>query len=228
LSTEDGQPIPPLQQFAARAVRGTLGRGTDVDACVALVGQVDHLLEQAAQHLPQGGARLACRAGCNFCCYLQVRVLPHEAIALFRYLQSRMAPATADRVRMKLTQYAQSPDGSGRAVARRACAFLIEGECSAYEVRPSACAAYHSVSKQRCEQSFHDPSLPSGTVALEALMVVALALEEGVAAALQTQGLSHTPIELHTAVAALLANPALIARWRAGRPLLKPSSTGAI
>jgi hypothetical protein len=232
LSTEDGQPIrpdvPPVQQFAARAVRDTVGRSTDVDACVALVGQVDHLLEQAAQHLPQGSAHLACRAGCNFCCHLQVRVLPHEAIALFRYLQSRMAPATADRVRMKIREYAQSPQPSGHATARRACAFLIEGECSAYEVRPSACAAYHSVSKQRCEQSFHDPSLPSGTVALEALMVVALALEEGVNVALQTQGLSHTPIELHTAVAALLANPALIARWRAGRALLKSPPTGAL
>jgi Fe-S-cluster containining protein len=221
LSTEDGQPIPPVQQFAARAVRGTLGRGTDVDTCVALVGQIDRLLEQAAQHLPQGSASLACRAGCNFCCHLQVRVLPHEAIALFRYLQSQMAPITAERVRRKISEYAQSPQLSRHAEARRACAFLIDGQCSAYEVRPSACAAYHSVSRQRCEQSFHDPSLSSGTVALEALMVVALALEEGVNAALQTQGLSHIQIELHTALAALLANPALIARWRAGRPLLK-------
>ena len=227
MSTEDGQPTPPLQQFAARAVRGTLGRSTDVDACVALVGQVDHLLEQAAQHLPEGGAHLACRAGCNFCCHLQVRVLPHEAIALFRYLQSRMAPATADRVRMKIREYAHTPDLARHAGARRACAFLVEGECSAYAVRPSACAAYHSVSRPRCEQSFHDPSLPSGTVALEALMVVALALEEGVSAGLHTQGLSHAPLELHTAVAALLANPALIARWRAGRALLKSPPTGA-
>lgn len=232
MSTEDGQPIPahipPAQQFAARAVRGTLGRSTDVDACIALVGQVDHLLEQAAQQLPQAGAHLACRAGCNFCCHLQVRVLPHEAIALFRHLQARMAPDRADRVRMKIRQYAQSGEASGDAVARRPCAFLIDGECSAYEVRPSACAAYHSVSRQRCEQSFHDPSLASGTVALEALMVVALALEEGVNVALQAQGLSHTPIELHRAVAALLANPALIARWRAGRALLKSTPTGAL
>jgi Fe-S-cluster containining protein len=231
LSTEDAQPIapdlPPVQQFAARAVRGTLGRSTDVDACVALVAQVDQLLEQAAQHLPQGAAHLACRAGCNFCCHLQVRVLPHEAIALFRYLQSRMAPARADRVRMKIREYTQTAQLLGEAPTRRACAFLIEGECSAYEVRPGACAAYHSVSKQRCEESFHDPALPSGTVALEALMVVALALEEGVSVALRTQGLSHTPMELHTAVAALLANPALIARWRAGRALLKSAPTGA-
>jgi Fe-S-cluster containining protein len=216
-----------VRQFATRVVRDTLGRSTDVDACVALVGQVDRLLEQAAQHLPQGGAVLACRPGCNFCCHLQVRVLPHEAIALFRHLQSRMAPGTAERVRMKIREYTQAPQPAGHTAARRACAFLIDGECSAYEVRPSACAAYHSVSKQRCEQSFDDPSLPSGTVALEGLMLVALAVEEGVNVALQSEGLSHTPIELHTAVAALLANPALIARWRAGRALLKSVPAGA-
>jgi hypothetical protein len=54
-------------------------------------------------------------------------------------------------------------------------------------------------------------------------MVVAVALEEGVNLALRTEGLSHISGELHTAVAALLADPALIARWRAGRPLLKSS-----
>jgi Fe-S-cluster containining protein len=146
-------------------------------------------------------------------------VLPHEAIALFRYLQSQMPAAIADQVRETLRRYTQpapaapvSPDAR-----RRACAFLIDGECAAYEVRPSACAAYHSLSRERCEESYGDPSLPSGTVALQALQVVAMALEEGVNTALQSEGLSHAPVELHAAVAALLANPALIARWRAGR-----------
>jgi Fe-S-cluster containining protein len=187
-----------------------------VDACVALVGQIDQLLEQAANHLQGGGARLACQAGCNFCCHLRVSVLPHEAIALFRYLQSRMPAPAAEQVRTRLRQYVRTPP-----TAPRACAFLVDGECAAYEVRPGACAAYHSTSRERCEQSFLDPAVPSGTVALQGLMVVALAMEAGVNAAVQAEGLSNMPAELHTAVAALLANPALIARWRAGRPLVK-------
>jgi Fe-S-cluster containining protein len=212
--------IPPVQEVAAQVVGGTLGRSTDVDACVALVRRVDRLLEQAAQHLPEAGAALACRIGCNFCCHLQVRVLPHEAIALFRYLQSQMPADTADRVRAKLKEYTAP---SAAAQARRACAFLVDGECSAYEVRPSACAAYHSLSRQRCEQSFQEPALPAGTVALESLMVVSMALEDAVSLALRTRGLSDVRGELHTAVAALLADPALISRWRTGRPLLKSS-----
>ena len=74
-------------------------------------------------------------------------------------------------------------------------------------------------------ESFQNPSLPAAIEVLRALQVVATALEEGVNAELQTQGLSNVPVELHTAVAALLGNPALIARWRAGRPLTR---TGVI
>jgi hypothetical protein len=214
---EAAEPVPPMQEIGSQAVRDTLGRGTDVDACVALVGRIDQLLAQAAAHLPQPGAGLACRAGCNFCCHLRVMVLPHEAIALFRHLQSRLSPSTAQGVRMRVRNYATSATA-----APRACAFLVGGECAAYEARPSACAGYHSLSKERCEQSFLDPSLPTSTVALRSLQVVATALEDGVDTALRSQGLSRERIELHTALAALLADPGLIARWRAGRPLLKP------
>jgi hypothetical protein len=213
--------VSSVQDFASQAVRRTLGQSTDVDACVALVGQIDQLLDQAANHLQGGGARLACRAGCNFCCHLRVNVLPHEAIALFRYLQSRMPAAAAEQVRTRLRQYVRTPPPT----APRACAFLVDGECAAYEVRPGACAAYHSTSRERCEQSFLDPAVPSGTVALQGLLAVALAMEAGVKAAVQAEGLRNMPAELRTAVAALLANPALIARWRAGRPLVKEPAT---
>jgi Fe-S-cluster containining protein len=211
---DEAEAIPPMQQFGAEAVRDTLGRATDVDACVALAHRLDQLLDEAAQHLQPAGGALACRAGCNFCCHLKVMVLPHEAIALFRYLNSRLPQATAERVRARVRERA-----AGKAVGR-ACAFLVDGQCAAYEARPSACAAYHSLSKERCEESFLDPARPAGTVALRSLQVVAAALEDGVNAALAAQGLNQTRTELHAAVAALLDNPALIARWRAGRPLL--------
>ncbi len=218
MSAQDHPPSPPVQQFGAQSVRRTLGRSTDVDACVALVGEVDQLLTQAAAQLQSTGATLACRAGCNFCCHLRVMVLPHEAIALFRHLQSRLSAPTAQRVRARIL-------GSGvpgaSTVPRRPCAFLIDGECAAYEVRPGACAAYHSLSRERCQASFEDPAVPSSTVALQALQMVAEALEEGIRGAIKAEGLSNEPVELHTAVAALLKDPALIARWRAGKPLIK-------
>jgi Fe-S-cluster containining protein len=208
--------VDSVEPFAAQAVRSTLGRSTDVDSCAQLASRVTRLLEQAAVHLQSADARLACRAGCSFCCHLRVHVLPYEAIALFRYLQSRMPAAVADQVRDALRRHSASPREGPRP-----CAFLVDGRCAAYEVRPGACAAYHSTSKERCEQSFRDPAVASGTVALQGLQAVALALESGIDAAVVNEGLNNTALELHTAVAALLADPGLIARWRAGRPLLR-------
>jgi hypothetical protein len=77
------------------------------------------------------------------------------------------------------------------------------------------------MSRERCEQSFRDPGVPSGTVALQGLLAVAVALQAGVTAGVQAEGLSAMELELHTAVTALLTDPGLIARWRAGRPLIK-------
>jgi uncharacterized protein len=216
------QPTPTVQQFATDAVRRTLGRSTDVDACVALVGQINGLLGQAAAHLQADGATLACRAGCSHCCHLRVMVQPHEAIALFRYLQSRMPAAVAGQVRSRLREY--SAVGNPGPRGPRPCAFLIDGECAAYAARPGACAAYHSLSREHCARSLEDPSLPTATVALQSLRAVAAGLEEGLSAAVRAAGLQTTPLELHGAVAALLEDPALIARWRAGRPLLNQTS----
>ncbi|HEY1898709.1 MAG TPA: YkgJ family cysteine cluster protein [Steroidobacteraceae bacterium] len=216
--------MPPVQPFGSQAVAQIFGHSTDVDACIALVTQINQLLDEASARLQEPGSRLACQAGCNFCCHLRVMLLPHEAIALFRYLQSRMPVAAATQVRAKLREYTRpasaSPAPPGP-VTPRPCAFLVNGECSAYEVRPGACAAYHSLSKERCELSYRDPAVPSGIVALQALRAVGEGMQEGVSSGVAAQGLSNIPLELHTAVAALLADPALIARWRAGRPLLK-------
>ncbi|HXR93057.1 MAG TPA: hypothetical protein VN750_22545 [Steroidobacteraceae bacterium] len=50
---------------------------------------------------------------------------------------------------------------------------------------------------------------------------VAAALDEGMQQALAASGLSGARVELHTAVAALIRNPALVQRWRGGRSLVK-------
>jgi hypothetical protein len=49
-------------------------------------------------------------------------------------------------------------------------------------------------------------------------------MEQGIFKALEDLKLNAEPIELHTAVAALLRDPGLIARWRSGRswPIVQP------
>jgi len=211
------------QRFGYEAVAATLGASTDVDACVALAGRIDELFEQAISSFQAEGAGIACRAGCNFCCHLRVMVFPHEAIALFRYLGSEMPKEQAQAVRKRILENAAHIAAlarEGRTQTNLACGFLVDGKCSAYEARPSTCSGYHSLSKEHCEASFdHGGNLPEGIPVLSALGYVATALDAGIEQGLNAAKLDATRVELNTAVAALIRNPALIQRWRSGRPL---------
>jgi Fe-S-cluster containining protein len=220
-SEQDG--VDLAQRFGYEAVAGTLGASSDVDACVTLSTRINSLIEQAIASFEADGSGIACRAGCNFCCHLRVMVFPHEAIALFRYLGSRMPKERAQAVRKRVLENAAhiaELAREGRMATGLPCAFLIDGKCSAYEARPAACSGYHSLSKEKCEESYDNGgNLPAGIPMLKALSYVAAALDEGLDQALNAANLSATRVELNTAVAALIRNPALIQRWRAGREL---------
>lgn len=225
MSTSERDTSGAAQRFAFDAVRDTLGGSTDVDSCMGLAARVDDLMNQAFEYFQTEGAGIACRARCNFCCHLRVMVYPHEAIALFRYLQSRIAKEQADHVRARLFENAaliSKVHRERRVATNMACAFLVEGKCSAYEVRPAACAGYHSLSKEQCEQAYHNAGVSSdGIPMLKSLNHVAAAMDDGMEQALAAAGLSGIRVELQTAVAALIRNPALIERWRSGRELIK-------
>jgi hypothetical protein len=202
------------QAFAREAVRETIGASSDADSCMALAARINALMDQAFESCSNEG--IHCREGCNFCCHLRVMVYPHEAIALFRYLESRMPREQADEVRARLIENAAYVGQSN--AWRMPCAFLVDGRCSAYEVRPAACSGYHSLSRGRCETAHQQaPGTSTGIPVLQSLRYVAAALDDGMDEGLAAAGLSATNVELHTALAALVRNPGLIERWRAGQ-----------
>jgi Fe-S-cluster containining protein len=209
------------QAFASEAVRETLGTSSDADACVALAAQINALMDQALESFRGDG--IACREGCNFCCHLRVMVFPHEAIALYRYLDRYIPQQQADDIRARLIENADRRTQltrEGQLVPAMRCAFLVDGKCSAYEVRPAACSAYHSLSKGRCEDGYHkEPGAVHRIPVLQALRYVSAALDEGMDKGLAAARLTGTHVELHTTVAALVRDPGLIEKWRAGSPL---------
>jgi Fe-S-cluster containining protein len=188
---------------------------------VALTSKLDERLGSALSHARGLGAPVACKAGCSFCCRHRVTITPHEAIALFRYLRSQIpeeaANAIASQVLANAERIGPMSEIEHRA-ARIPCAFLVDDRCSAYPARPAICAAYHSLDRDECEGAYNNPSDLSPRIPmLEALQQLHGAMEQGMFKALEELKLNREPIELHTAVAALLRDPSLIARWRSGR-----------
>jgi Fe-S-cluster containining protein len=159
---------------------------------------------------------VACAPSCDYCCHLRVEVFAHEAAALLEHLRSRCSPDEAAAIEAQIRANAERIDvmtADEHRSAGIACAFLSDGLCSAHDVRPSACAAYHSLSRERCEESFRRPgsigTARNARPALLELQVFGAAQIEATNAARIAAGLPGGQSELHQALRALLdARPA--------------------
>jgi Fe-S-cluster containining protein len=213
-------------QFIFDVTVSALKSSTDGDACTSLVAKADRSIDATFDQLRKKGAPIACKSGCSFCCHLRVTVTAPEAIALFRYLRSEIPASLAPEIERRLLENA---DRIARMTEQQhlatnvQCAFLVNGACSAYRARPLACALHHSLNVDACERLYENPAdLSVGVRKLKVIEDSMAATHAGMKQALQGLGLSDQPMELNTAVAAVLRDESLIAAWRSGLPLLEP------
>ena len=165
---------------------------------------------------------LACKAGCNYCCYLPVHVRPYEAFALAAWLRRQLPPAQLEALRGRLRENAAKTRAlgeEGRKHANLACALLDpQGACTAYAARPAQCRKFHSTVLATCEASFARPaddSIPSPEhppVAHNAAVIIAQA-----ANAAREAGFDAAAYDLNAALLEALDNPKSERRWRDGK-----------
>jgi Fe-S-cluster containining protein len=142
---------------------------------------------------------------------LRVEVFAHEAAALLEHLRKRASAEEAAVIEERIRANAARIDAltvEQHRSAGMACAFLRNGLCSAHDVRPSACAAYHSLSRARCEHAFHNPAdigtSRNARPALLELQAFGTAQIEATSGARKAAGLGGEQVELHQALRALL------------------------
>jgi len=210
-----------------------LRRGPDAEACAAVCRHTVGVLGAELDARRADGARIACVPGCAFCCHQRVGVYAHEAVALLQHLRSCTPRTDAAVIEARVVVNARVVDGMTSEQHRAAnlpCAFLVDGRCAAYEVRPSACARYHSLSRARCEHAFAHPedigTRRNSRPALAELQALGAAVETATEAALEDAGLSATRGELHQLLRDLLEDAALIERWRNGGDVAAVSGRG--
>lgn len=183
--------------------------------CAALCRRLNGVFEGEFAASTDAGVPIACAPGCDYCCHLRVEVFRHEAAALLEHLRTCAPRAEAAAIERRILANAQRIDGMTVEEHRAAgipCAFLTEGRCSAYDVRPSACAAYHSLSRDRCEHSFRHPrdigTASNARPALLELQVFGTALIEATQAGCKDAGVASEQTELHQTLRALLVSGA--------------------
>jgi hypothetical protein len=208
LSREQSTPAATATfEHTAAALRAS----SDSASCAALCRRLNGVIDARIEALKNAGAGVACAPRCDFCCHLRVDVFAHEAVALLDFLRTGASPQDAAAIERRIRDNAQRIDAltvTQHRSAGIACAFLRDGLCAAHAVRPSSCAAYHSLSRARCEHAFRHPedigTPRNARPALLELQAFGGAQIEATSAGRKAAGLSGEQVELHQALRALL------------------------
>ncbi|MGE5517105.1 MAG: YkgJ family cysteine cluster protein [Bacteroidota bacterium] len=207
-----GPPPPPLEQAAFEAARAAVdaalphGPQALLDAAATAWARADKLWNgiRTTPAFALATRPAACRKGCGWCCHQRVGAAAIEVLAMARALRDRPEAVAA--------LAAWTPGGP--------CAFLKDGACSVYDVRPLKCRSLWHVDERHCMGKYaHLPAFgptPSAGFQLEPKMIYEGALK-GLALALIRAGRDCPGLELMPALRAVIDRPDAAAKaWAAG------------
>jgi Fe-S-cluster containining protein len=217
---------------AAGTAHGVLAGAPTLEAVVALARNAmdgaSRLIDGLLARAPAGA--VACRAGCDHCCYQSVGVTAPEALAILDHLSRTLADAELERLAAHVA--AQRARTRGLSTAERfspeqPCAFLdvTSGRCRIYEVRPLSCRGMNSLDAAECEKRLREPATRAAFLAegvgghsfmepIRAFHAVSAGLQLGLS---ELHGLDMRPLDLIAALDLLLnGEEAIPDAWIAG------------
>jgi Fe-S-cluster containining protein len=174
---------------------------------------------------------VACKAGCPHCCHIRVVAFPFEIVAIYFRLVNTLSPAELKAFKARLQERFEtirdmSMDERFRTNVQ--CPLLENGSCSVYDVRPVACAGYHSLSLAECIDSFEHPEDIDHPITMAMSVKKELDLRQAIAhSVLQGERDDATKHELIRSLWTLFQQPSLIQRWKDGRAIFQaPEDAG--
>jgi hypothetical protein len=182
----------------------------------ALLNELEQLFietEDLIQHDEDGDRSLiACHAGCQDCCVVNVSITLLEGIAISRFIrQWEQAKRAEVEQRLDFLWCAvRGLEDDERLMLRKKCAFLDErGWCAIYPVRPLFCRSVTSTDVEACRTAVTGQVFGEET----SVMMLQFQLElyktafTGVADGLEQAGLDGRSFQLSGLVRYLLAHP---------------------
>jgi Fe-S-cluster containining protein len=214
--------LPPLPLGEGR------DEGSSLDALLSLVdAAADRVAALAAIYPTPPGEEPACRAGCAWCCHVQVAVSAPEAIRVAEHIRRAFSPELAADLTRRVAELdaaTRGLDPDARVATRLPCALLVDDRCAVYPVRPLLCRAWHSLDARACEANYREPDrvpAPFGELRRGLAAHVALGLDD----AIWDVGLGEAGVDLDLTAALRIALevPDSAARWLAGEPVFAPA-----
>lgn len=169
--------------------------------------------------LSGSSAEVACKKGCSYCCHYRVSITAVEAFAIAEHVAS-LPSDESSKFNRRIAENARRIAGMSRIEHLRTnipCAFLEDGACSIYPMRPIACRGYHSLDVEVCRRSFEEPTLSDVSDVDPERQAVDSAYRIALARAQKNLGKDTLEYEMHGAVLEALTNRPSGRRWKRGK-----------
>src|SRR6266850_3882377 len=156
-----------IRDAEAETVRDILSKNRTPEGLAHLIKNAAGFAEaKTNKDRPPDNPAVACKPGCNWCCYQNVLVSAPEVFRIVRFVKSEMSASMASKVSDRLHKLDRRTRGTSkkrRADLHLPCAFLDQGRCTIYAVRPLACAEFTSFNVDDCKRAQRQ-GFPMGSV----------------------------------------------------------------
>jgi Fe-S-cluster containining protein len=172
--------------------------------------------------------KLGCANGCSHCCHLRVVAFPHELITIYLHIKLKFeknhAKAIFERIRNQY-EIVQNMSIEEHFTTNVECPLLENGRCSVYEVRPVACAGYHSGTEEACRISNENPEIlgtdSGGIPMLYGIQEMSSLQNSAIKQVIDSKGDDSEQYELIKGLFKIFSDPTVNQRWIRGRKFFK-------
>lgn len=167
---------------------------------------------------------IKCSKGCYYCCYAQVSVTPPEAILIGTFLNENYSLSKTDQLLKKIKNNISLTEGKSLEERisiweKTPCIFLADNECSIHDVRPFICREWHSLSVEQCIAAFENRDKDAEIDSYPYRNYILGTIREGLSSACNNAGCDSEPVEIATAIKAIINHPSPGEAWINGEKL---------
>lgn len=192
-----------------------------VDQCLAGVkSDLDSIRERG-----HAEAKVDCKAGCNYCCHMEVSAGAPEVIGVVAFVETRFTDEQRDALRKRLTTRnaeSRTMTETEKELGSRPCPFLVGGQCSIYPVRPFTCRFHHSADVEACRREYEGEVVKIPLIG--EFGEVTYPFVAGHTKALSDAGLKVEPLWFSEAMEIALYQPGAVEEWCSGGDPFAPTS----
>ena len=223
---------PTTMQAIYEDTEAIIARDRTPGGLIALVRNAIDAMESLWDDLKDEAPAYACRKGCDHCCHQSVMVTAPEVVHAATFLHDNLTEQEVTRLRDHVAARARQGDGLDnheRMDRHLACAFLMDGTCSIYPVRPLLCRGGFSEDAEYCRSLLEhreetQAALQNGEIEGKYLLLPKMLYDSaqvGMAGALGKDGLNAKPLDFNAAMAIALGDRNVAEKWLRGWPVFE-------